>query len=82
MTETQIAVVGGVYRHYKTGNEYIVLGISRHTETDDLLVNYRRDDGSDQRVWSRPYNTFVERTSDGRERFTFLHQKPNMWYCL
>lgn len=31
---------GGIYRHYK-GGLYEVLHLSKHTETDEILVNYR-----------------------------------------
>ncbi len=31
----------GVYRHYK-GNEYLVLGVARHSETDEPFVVYAR----------------------------------------
>ncbi len=36
----------GVYRHYK-GNDYLVLGIARHCETEELFVVYVR-------LYSRP----------------------------
>lgn len=32
----------GRYRHYK-GNEYIVLEVARHSETEEELVVYRQD---------------------------------------
>jgi hypothetical protein len=32
----------GRYRHYK-GNEYTVLGVARHSETQEELVVYRQD---------------------------------------
>jgi hypothetical protein len=31
---------GGIYRHYK-GGLYEVLHLSKHTETDEILVNYK-----------------------------------------
>ena len=42
----------GRYRHYK-GNEYEVIGIARHSETEEDLVVYRKlyGDGS---LWVRP----------------------------
>ena len=48
----------GRYRHYK-GNEYEVIGVARHSETDDRVVVYRPlyNDG---RLWVRPLAMFVE----------------------
>ena len=48
----------GRYRHYK-GNEYEVLGIARHSETEEELVIYRTlySDGS---LWARPLAMFIE----------------------
>ena len=48
----------GRYRHYK-GNDYEVLGIARHSETEEELVVYRTlyGDGS---MWVRPLAMFLE----------------------
>jgi len=48
----------GRYRHYK-GKEYLVLGIARHSETEEELVVYRQDYG-DRGIWVRPRAMFVE----------------------
>jgi hypothetical protein len=48
----------GRYRHYK-GNEYIVLGVARHSETDEQLVVYRPDYGEGG-LWVRPLTMFQE----------------------
>lgn len=48
----------GRYRHYK-GNEYIVIGVARHSETDEELVVYRPDYG-DRELWVRPKSMFLE----------------------
>ena len=53
----------GRYRHYK-GNEYLVLGIARHSETDQELVVYRQDYG-DHRLWVRPKQMFLESVQIG-----------------
>ena len=42
----------GRYRHYK-GRDYIVLGIARHSETQEELVVYRQDYG-ERGLWVRP----------------------------
>jgi hypothetical protein len=48
----------GRYRHYK-GNEYIVIGVARHSETGEELVVYRPDYG-DRDLWVRPKAMFLE----------------------
>jgi hypothetical protein len=48
----------GRYRHYK-GNFYEVIGIARHSESEEELVVYRQlyGDGS---LWVRPLGMFME----------------------
>ncbi|MEX0724679.1 MAG: DUF1653 domain-containing protein, partial [Planctomycetaceae bacterium] len=61
------------YRHYK-GNEYIVLGVARHSETEEELVVYRQDYG-DRGLWVRPKTMFEENIEwNGRPtpRFQFV----------
>lgn len=48
----------GRYRHYK-GNDYVVLGVARHSETGEELVVYRQDYG-DRGLWVRPRAMFTE----------------------
>jgi hypothetical protein len=48
----------GRYRHYK-GNFYQVLGVARHSETDELLVVYRPLYGAGD-LWVRPLAMFLE----------------------
>jgi hypothetical protein len=47
----------GRYRHYK-GNEYEVLDIARHSETEEVMVVYRKLYG-DHSLWVRPLGMFV-----------------------
>ncbi len=51
-------IVGGKYRHYK-GNEYIVLAIANHSETEEEMVVYQALYG-EQRVWVRPKSMWHE----------------------
>ena len=63
----------GRYRHYK-GNEYVVIGVARHSETGEELVVYRPDYG-EQGLWVRPKEMFLETVEvDGQQvpRFQFL----------
>lgn len=48
----------GRYRHYK-GKEYEVIGIARHSETDEELVVYRTLYGNFD-LWVRPLAMFTE----------------------
>ena len=55
----------GLYRHYK-GGTYQVIGVARHSETDEQLVVYRcvYDNYS---LWVRPLAMFLETVLvDGR----------------
>ena len=53
-----MSVRPGRYRHYK-GNDYTVIGIARHSETQEELVVYRQEYG-DNGLWVRPLAMFVE----------------------
>ncbi len=56
----------GRYRHYK-GNEYQVIGIARHSETEEQMVVYRQLYG-DRSLWVRPLVMFLEEVLvDGRQ---------------
>jgi hypothetical protein len=48
----------GRYRHYK-GNDYEVIGIARHSETEEEMVVYRKLYG-DHSLWVRPLAMFLE----------------------
>ena len=48
----------GRYRHYK-GGEYTVIGVARHSETDERLVVYRPEYG-ERGLWVRPQSMFTE----------------------
>jgi hypothetical protein len=71
--EMQSPIQAGRYRHYK-GREYIVIGVARHSETQEELVVYRQDYG-DRSLWVRPRTMFLENIEvDGRSvpRFAFV----------
>ena len=48
----------GRYRHYK-GKEYEVIGVARHSETEEALVVYRTLYGNFD-LWVRPLAMFTE----------------------
>lgn len=55
-----------IYRHYK-GGLYEVFFLSKHTETDEILVNYKSlHFGS---FYSRPLSSWNELTEDKLKRF-------------
>ena len=63
----------GRYRHYK-GQEYLVLGLARHSETREPLVVYQALYG-ERGLWVRPAAMFVETVEHHGERtprFAFL----------
>ncbi len=63
----------GRYRHYK-GDPYVVIGLAKHSETEEELVVYRQDYGTGD-LWVRPKAMFVESVVvDGqtRPRFEYL----------
>jgi hypothetical protein len=68
----------GRYRHYKKGHEYEVLGVARHSETEEEFVVYRAL--YDKRgLWIRPTTMFLETVIvDGlpRPRFQRLPDEP------
>lgn len=63
----------GTYRHYK-GPLYDVLGVARHSETEQWLVLYRPQYG-ERGLWVRPLEMFTETVEyQGRclPRFEYL----------
>lgn len=65
----------GVWRHFK-GNEYDVLGVARHSETQEELVVYRARYGT-RELWARPVAMFLESVDvDGVRRPRFEYVQP------
>ena len=60
-------IVGRTYRHFK-GALYKVIAIATHSETDEKLVIYTRDD----KVWARPYDMFASKVD--KEKYPDVEQ--------
>ena len=64
----------GRYRHYK-GKDYEVIGVAKHSETEELFVVYRALYG-ERGLWVRPAAMFLDTVIvDGlsRPRFQRIH---------
>ncbi len=73
VTSRMTDVPVGRYRHYK-GNEYTVIGVACHSETQEELVVYRQEYG-DRGLWVRPRAMFLETVTVNGEtvpRFQYL----------
>lgn len=63
----------GIYRHYKD-KLYQVIGVARHSETEEEHVVYRPLYG-ERGLWIRPLSMFdetIERDGTKVKRFTFI----------
>ena len=70
-----MSLLPGRYRHYK-GRDYIVVGVARHSETEEELVVYRTDYG-DRSLWVRPLSMFQEMVEiEGKLRPRFQYAGP------
>lgn len=70
-----MAIKKGIYRHYK-GNEYEVIDVARHSETEEELVVYRTLYG-ERGLWVRPIEMFSEQIErEGEKVFRFEYIGP------
>lgn len=69
----------GRYRHSKTGKEYRVIGVAKHSETlEDLVVYECTYDNPKNKLWVRPLSMFAEEVEiDGKKvpRFEFIAER-------
>ena len=70
----------GIYRHYK-GQQYRVVGVARHSETEEELVVYQTLYGAFD-LWVRPVSMFLEQVEvEGLQqpRFALLHEENSLF---
>ena len=63
----RIVRAGQVWRNWK-GINYFVVAVSRHTETNEELVTYRKCNDS-RDFWTRSLNMFLDEAGPGIKRF-------------
>ena len=66
----------GRYLHFK-GKEYEVIGVAKHSETEEEMVVYRQLYG-EHGLWVRPASMWeetVERDGKTYQRFTYIGEK-------
>ena len=72
-------IVHRFFQHYKNGQIYFVMSISRHSETEEDLVNYIQCYESKEYpfgyMWSRPLKMFLEKIDSEHNRFIRLERK-------
>ncbi len=61
--------VGQKYRHFKIGKIVTVVGISRHTETEEVSVVYNYEG----QIWNRPLEMFMSEVD--RRKYPNVSQK-------
>jgi len=70
-------VPAGRYRHYK-GKDYTVIGVARHSETEEELVVYRQEYGG-HGLWVRPKAMFLEKIEvNGQKVPRFKWMEPEL----
>ena len=61
--------IKGVYKHFK-GDLYLVEDIGYSSEDEEKLVIYRALYG-DNKLWVRPYKSFVEEVNKNNQKYRF-----------
>lgn len=64
-----LPVAGEKYKHFKLGKIVTVIGISRHTETEEITVVYEYEDT----IWNRPLEMFMSEVD--RDKYPQAEQK-------
>ena len=68
----------GIYKHSKTGNEYRVICLAKHSETlEDLIVYEALYENQKSKFWVRPafmFTEIVEMNGKKTPRFIFIRE--------
>lgn len=75
-----MTIATGLYQHYK-GEQYRVLGVAQHSETEELLVVYQALYGGFG-LWLRPLSMFTEQViAEGvlQPRFVLLQREESLF---
>ena len=75
-----MSVQTGIYQHYK-GQQYRVLGVARHSESEEEMVVYQTLYGAFD-LWVRPLSMFIEQVEvDGllQPRFALLDKEKSLF---
>ncbi|HHX34359.1 MAG TPA: DUF1653 domain-containing protein [Gammaproteobacteria bacterium] len=70
----------GIYQHYK-GQQYRVIGVAKHSETEEELVVYQTLYGAFD-LWVRPLSMFSENVEINglqQPRFSLLEAEKSMF---
>lgn len=62
-------VIKGIYKHFK-GDLYLVEDIAINSENEEKMVVYRALYG-DNKLWVRPYDSFVEEVNKNNQKYRF-----------
>ena len=66
-------VIKGIYKHFK-GDLYLVEDIAINSENEEKMVVYRALYG-DNKLWVRPYDSFVEEVNKNNQKYRFELQE-------
>ena len=75
-----MTIATGLYQHYK-GEQYRVLGVAQHSETEESLVVYQALYG-EFGLWLRPLSMFTEQVLDEgvlQPRFVLLQREESLF---
>lgn len=73
-----ISLIGKQFKHFKTGNVYMLICYTKDSETLEDMVSYQRVNSDDTTIWSRPFDMFfekVEKNGKTVDRFELIENQ-------